>query len=101
RDPSPARAAARVSGGRRSLGRRRGRLRADAGPPVRAADRVAPRAGQRSGRRGRGRTDRRGSGAGVRVRDLIFSCLAVLLLVGYIVLGQRVAPLLLPSAAAT
>jgi Tol biopolymer transport system component len=37
----------------------------------------------------------------VRVRDLIFSCLAVLLLVGYIVLGQRVAPLLLPSAAAT
>ena len=37
----------------------------------------------------------------MRVRDLIFSCLAVLLLVGYIVLGQRVAPLLLPSAAAT
>jgi Tol biopolymer transport system component len=37
----------------------------------------------------------------VRVRDLIFSCLAVLLLVGYIVLGERVAPLLLPSAAAT
>jgi Tol biopolymer transport system component len=37
----------------------------------------------------------------VRVRDLIFSCIAVLLLVGYIVLGQRVAPLLLPSAAAT
>jgi Tol biopolymer transport system component len=37
----------------------------------------------------------------VRSRDLIFSGLAVLLLVGYIVLGQRVAPLLLPSAAAT
>jgi Tol biopolymer transport system component len=37
----------------------------------------------------------------VRVRDLIFSGLAVLLLVGYIGLGQRVAPLLLPSAAAT
>jgi Tol biopolymer transport system component len=37
----------------------------------------------------------------VRVRDLIFSALAVLLLVGYIAVGQRVAPLLLPSAAAT
>jgi Tol biopolymer transport system component len=37
----------------------------------------------------------------VRVRELIFSGLAVVLLVGYIVLGQRVAPLLLPGAAAT
>ncbi|HEY8806319.1 MAG TPA: hypothetical protein VIN70_01875 [Candidatus Limnocylindria bacterium] len=37
----------------------------------------------------------------MRVRDLIFGVLAVLLLVGYILLGQRVAPLLLPSAAAT
>ncbi len=37
----------------------------------------------------------------MRVRDLIFSVLAVALLVGYIALGQRVAPLLLPSAAAT
>ena len=37
----------------------------------------------------------------MRVRDLIFGLLAVVLLVGYIVLGQRVAPLLLPSAAST
>jgi Tol biopolymer transport system component len=37
----------------------------------------------------------------VRVRDLIFGGLAVVLLVGYIAVGQRVAPLLLPSAAAT
>ena len=37
----------------------------------------------------------------MRVRDLIFGALAVVLLVGYIVVGQRVAPLLLPSAAAT
>jgi len=37
----------------------------------------------------------------VRVRDLTFGALAVVLLVGYIVVGQRVAPLLLPSAAAT
>lgn len=37
----------------------------------------------------------------MRARDLIFGVLAVALLVGYIVLGQRVAPLLLPSAAAT
>lgn len=37
----------------------------------------------------------------MRVRDLIFGVLAVVLLVGYIVLGQRVAPLVLPGAAAT
>ena len=37
----------------------------------------------------------------MRVRDLIFGSLAVVLLVGYIVLGQRAAPLLLPSAAST
>lgn len=37
----------------------------------------------------------------MRSRDLTFGALAVVLLVGYIVLGQRVAPLLLPSAAAT
>jgi TolB protein len=37
----------------------------------------------------------------VRIRDLIFGSLAVVLLVGYIVLGQRVAPLLLPGAGAT
>jgi len=37
----------------------------------------------------------------VRGRDLIFGSLAVVLLVAYIVLGQRLAPLLLPSAAAT
>jgi Tol biopolymer transport system component len=37
----------------------------------------------------------------VRIRDLIFGTLAVVLLVGYIVLGQRVAPLLLPAAAST
>ena len=37
----------------------------------------------------------------MRIRDLIFGVLAVILLVGYIVLGQRVAPLLLPSAAST
>ncbi|MDP9245302.1 MAG: hypothetical protein M3O64_01500 [Chloroflexota bacterium] len=37
----------------------------------------------------------------MRLRDLIFGGLAVLLLVGYIAVGQRVAPLLLPSAAAT
>jgi Tol biopolymer transport system component len=37
----------------------------------------------------------------VRLRDLIFGGLAVVLLVGYIVLGQRVSPLLLPGAAAT
>ena len=37
----------------------------------------------------------------MRVRDLTFGALAVVLLVGYIVAGQRVAPLLLPSAAAT
>jgi Tol biopolymer transport system component len=37
----------------------------------------------------------------MRVRDLIFGALAVVLLVGYIAVGQRVAPLLLPSPAAT
>jgi hypothetical protein len=37
----------------------------------------------------------------VRLRDLIFGGLAVVLLVGYIAVGQRVAPLLLPSAATT
>ena len=37
----------------------------------------------------------------MRLRDLIFGVLAVILLVGYIVLGQRVAPLLLPAAAST
>ena len=37
----------------------------------------------------------------MRIRDLIFGLLAVVLLVGYIVLGQRVAPLLLPAAAST
>ena len=37
----------------------------------------------------------------MRARDLIFGVLAVILLAGYIVLGQRVAPLLLPSAASS
>ena len=37
----------------------------------------------------------------MRVRDLIFGVLAVLLLVGYIVIGQRVSPLLLPGTAVT
>jgi Tol biopolymer transport system component len=37
----------------------------------------------------------------VRLRDLIFGTLAVLLLVAYIVLGQRVSPLLLPGTAVT
>ena len=37
----------------------------------------------------------------MRVRDLTFGAIAVVLLVGYIILGQRVAPLLLPGAAAT
>jgi Tol biopolymer transport system component len=37
----------------------------------------------------------------VRVRDLIFGALAVLLLVGYIVLGQRLSPLLGPGTAVT
>lgn len=37
----------------------------------------------------------------MRARDLIFGALAVVLLVGYIAVGQRVAPLLLPTAAAT
>ena len=37
----------------------------------------------------------------MRIRDLIFGLLAVILLVGYIAVGQRVAPLLLPSAAST
>jgi len=37
----------------------------------------------------------------MRARDLIFGSLAVVLLVGYIAAGQRVAPLLLPGAAAT
>lgn len=37
----------------------------------------------------------------MRIRDVIFGVLAVILLVGYIVLGQRIAPLLLPSAAST
>ena len=37
----------------------------------------------------------------MRVRDLIFGALAVVLLVGYLVVGQRVAPLLLPAAAST
>ena len=37
----------------------------------------------------------------MRFRDLIFGLLAVILLVGYIFVGQRVAPLLLPSAAST
>jgi Tol biopolymer transport system component len=37
----------------------------------------------------------------MRPRDLIFGVLAVVLLVAYISLGQRVAPLLLPSAAST
>ena len=35
----------------------------------------------------------------MRLRDVIFGGLAVVLLVGYIVLGQRVAPLLVPGAA--
>lgn len=37
----------------------------------------------------------------MRARDLIFGSLAVVLLVGYIVLGQRVAPFLLPGPVAT
>ena len=37
----------------------------------------------------------------MRLRDVIFGGLAVLLLVGYIAAGQRVSPLLLPSAAKT
>ncbi len=37
----------------------------------------------------------------MRLRDLIFGALAVLLLVGYIVVGQRVSPLLLPGTAVT
>ena len=37
----------------------------------------------------------------MRLRDLIFGALAVVLLVGYLVVGQRVAPLLLPAAAST
>ena len=37
----------------------------------------------------------------MRARDLIFSALAVAVLVLYLVLGQRVAPLLVPGAAAT
>jgi Tol biopolymer transport system component len=37
----------------------------------------------------------------MRSRDLIFGSLAVVLLVGYVVLGQRVSPLLLSSASAT
>lgn len=37
----------------------------------------------------------------MRVRDLIFGTLAVVLLVGYIALGQRVSPFLLTGAAAT
>ena len=37
----------------------------------------------------------------MRVRDLIFGALAVVLLVGYIVLGQRVSPFLLTGAVAT
>ena len=37
----------------------------------------------------------------MRFRDLIFSGLAVVLLVAYIALGQRVSPLLLPGAATT
>ena len=37
----------------------------------------------------------------MRLRDVIFGSLAVVLLIGYIVLGQRVAPLLVPGAAAT
>ena len=37
----------------------------------------------------------------MRFRDLIFGALAVALLVGYIVVGQRVSPLLLPGTAVT
>ncbi|HEV2251086.1 MAG TPA: hypothetical protein VGT60_11330 [Candidatus Limnocylindria bacterium] len=37
----------------------------------------------------------------MRPRDVIFGSLAVVLLVGYIAVGQRVSPLLLPSAATT
>ena len=37
----------------------------------------------------------------MRLRDLIFGALAVVLLVAYIVLGQRVSPLLLPGTAVT
>lgn len=37
----------------------------------------------------------------MRARDLIFGSLAVVLLVGYIVLGQRVAPFLIPGPVAT
>ena len=37
----------------------------------------------------------------MRLRDLIFGTLAVVLLVGYIVVGQRVSPLLLPGTAVT
>lgn len=37
----------------------------------------------------------------MRIRDVTFGALAVVLLVGYIVLGQRVSPLLLPAAAST
>lgn len=37
----------------------------------------------------------------MRSRDLIFGALAVVLLVGYIALGQRVGPLLVPAAAST
>jgi Tol biopolymer transport system component len=37
----------------------------------------------------------------MRLRDLTFGLLAIILLVGYIVLGQRISPLLLPSAAST
>ena len=37
----------------------------------------------------------------MRLRDLIFGLLAVVLLVGYIELGQRLTPLLLPAASAT
>lgn len=37
----------------------------------------------------------------MRARDVIFGTLAVILLIGYIAIGQRVAPLLLPSAAST
>lgn len=37
----------------------------------------------------------------MRARDLTFSALAVVLLVGYIVFGQRLSPLLVPGGAAT
>src|SRR5207248_11007803 len=60
-----------------------------------------PRAREWSRSRCRHRARRRGAGAGMRFRDLIFGALAVALLVGYIVVGQRVSPLLLLGTAVT